>query len=60
MAAASGAVLVLPGLAIGCSSTPAYCTAAANLKTSVHNLGNVNVAKNGLGSLLRRQALTFT
>jgi hypothetical protein len=45
-------VLVLSGLAAGCSSSkPAYCTDAANLKTSVSNLGNVNVAKNGLGSL---------
>ena len=43
---------VLSGLAAGCSSsTPAYCTDAANLKTSVSNLGNVDVAKNGLGSL---------
>ena len=43
---------VLSGLAAGCSSsTPAYCTAAANLKTSVSNLGNVDVAKNGLSSL---------
>jgi hypothetical protein len=46
------AILVLSGLAAGCSSSkPAYCTDAANLKTSVSNLGNVNVAKNGLGSL---------
>ena len=46
------AVLVLSGLAAGCSSsTPAYCTDAANLKTSVSNLGNVDVAKNGLSSL---------
>ncbi len=45
-------VLVLSGLAAGCSSSPpAYCTAASQLKTSVHNLGDVNVAKNGLGSL---------
>ncbi len=45
-------ILVLSGLAAGCSSSPpAYCTAAANLKTSVSNLGNVDVAKNGLGSL---------
>jgi len=45
-------VLVLSGLAAGCSSSPpAYCTAASQLKTSVHNLGNVNVAKNGLSSL---------
>ena len=44
--------LVLSGLAAGCSSSnPAYCTDAANLKTSVSNLGNVDVAKNGLGSL---------
>jgi hypothetical protein len=46
------AILVLSGLAAGCSSSkPAYCTDAANLKTSVSNLGNVDVAKNGLGSL---------
>ena len=49
------AVLVLSGLAAGCSSSgsskPAYCTAASQLKTSVHNLGNVNVAQNGLSSL---------
>ena len=43
--------LVLSGLAAGCSSTPAYCTDAANLKTSVSDLGNVDVAKNGLSSL---------
>ena len=44
---------VLSGLAAGCtsSSTPAYCTDAASLKTSVSNLGNVDVAKNGLSSL---------
>ena len=46
------AILVLSGLAAGCSSSkPAYCTDAANLKTSISNLGNVNVATNGLGSL---------
>ena len=46
------AVLSLSGLAAGCSSSPpAYCTAAANLKTSVSNLGNVDVATNGLSSL---------
>ena len=45
-------ILVLSGLAAGCSSSkPAYCTDAANLKTSVSNLGNVDVAKNGLSSL---------
>lgn len=43
--------LALAGLAAGCSSTPAYCTAAANLKTSVSKLGHVDVAKNGLSSL---------
>ena len=44
--------LVLSGLAAGCSSSkPTYCTDAANLKTSVSNLGNVDVAKNGLSSL---------
>ncbi|MGP7998926.1 MAG: hypothetical protein ACLPKI_16655 [Streptosporangiaceae bacterium] len=48
----AAAALVLSGLAAGCSSSPpAYCTAATNLKTSVHNLGDVNVAKNGLTSL---------
>jgi hypothetical protein len=42
----------LSGLAAGCSSSkPAYCTDAANLKTSVSNLGNAYVAKNGLDSL---------
>ena len=45
-------VLALSGLAAGCSSsTPAYCTDASQLKTSVQNLGNADVAKNGLGSL---------
>jgi len=45
-------ILVLSGLAAGCSSSkPAYCTAAANLKTSVSDLGNVNVRQNGLSSL---------
>jgi prophage DNA circulation protein len=45
-------ILVLSGLTAGCSSSkPAYCTDAANLKTSVSNLGNVNVATNGLSSL---------
>ena len=46
----AAAALVLSGLAAGCSSSkPAYCTDAANLKTSV--LGNADVAKNGLSSL---------
>jgi hypothetical protein len=49
---AAALVLALSGLATGCSSsTPAYCTDASQLKTSVQNLGNVNVATNGLGSL---------
>ena len=46
------ATLAVSGLAAGCSSSPpAHCTAASQLKTSVHNLGDVNVAKNGLSSL---------
>ena len=46
------AALVLSGLAAGCSSSkPAYCTDAEQLKTSVQNLGNVNVVQNGLSSL---------
>ena len=49
--AAAVLALVMSVLAAGCSSTPAYCTDAANLKTSVNNLGNVDVAKNGLGPL---------
>ena len=47
-------VLILSGFAAGCSSsssTPAYCTSASQLKTSVQDLDNVDVAKNGLGSL---------
>ena len=48
----AAALLVLSGLAAGCSSSkPTYCTAASQLETSVHNLGDVNVAKNGLGAL---------
>ena len=43
--------LVVSGLAACSSSAPAYCTDAANLKTSVSDLGNVDVAKNGLSSL---------
>ena len=41
----------MSGLAAGCSSTPAYCTDASQLKTSVQNFGSVDVATNGLGSL---------
>ena len=53
LVAAAVLALVVSGLVAGCSSssTPAYCTDAANLKTSVSDLGNVDVAKNGLGSL---------
>ena len=44
--------LALSGLAAGCSRhAPAYCTDATNLKTSVSNLSNGDVAKNGLSSL---------
>ena len=46
------AVLVLSGLAAGCSSSkPAYCTAASQLKTSVHDLGNVTVDIHDLSSV---------
>ncbi len=47
------AVLVLSGLAAGCSSSskPAYCAAASQLKTSVQDLGNVTVHLNDLGSV---------
>jgi hypothetical protein len=48
-------VLILSGFAAGCSSSssskPAYCTSASQLKTSVQNLDNVDVAKNGISSL---------
>jgi hypothetical protein len=62
------AVLVLCGLAAGCSSTPskpAYCTAASQLKTSVHDLGNITVNANTLSSVstavskVRADAKTF-
>ena len=43
--------LIPAGLAAGCSSQPSYCAAATNLKTSVSNLSNVDVSKNGLSSL---------
>ena len=44
------AVLVLSGLAAGCSSsTPAYCTAAANLKTSSAWDGEVELGDDGAG-----------
>jgi outer membrane murein-binding lipoprotein Lpp len=47
----AAAALVSSGLAAGCSSKPAYCADAGQLKTSVQNLGNVDVATNGLSSL---------
>ena len=42
-----------PGpLAAGCSSgKPAYCTAASQLKTSVQDLGNVNINVHDLSSV---------
>jgi hypothetical protein len=50
------AVLALAGLAAGCSSSstsskPAYCAAASQLKTSVHDLGNVTININDLSSV---------
>ena len=46
------AVLVLAGLAAGCSSSkPAYCTDADQLKTSVQDLGNITVNVNDLSSV---------
>ena len=46
------AVLVLSGLAAGCSSSkPAYCTAASQLKTSVQDLGNITVNIHDLSSV---------
>ena len=33
------------------AASPAYCAAADQLKTSVQDLGNVDVAKNGLDPL---------
>ena len=48
----AAAALLLSGLVAGCSSSkPAYCTDADQLKTSVQDLGNVDVATNGLSSL---------
>ena len=46
------AVVVLAPLAAGCSSSkPAYCTAASQLKTSVQDLGNVNINVHDLSSV---------
>ena len=48
----AAAVLVLATLATGCSSSkPAYCTAASQLKTSVHDLGNITVNIHDLSSV---------
>jgi hypothetical protein len=42
----------LSGLAAGCgSSKPAYCTDASQLKTSVQDLGNVNINVHDLSSV---------
>ncbi len=46
------AVLILATLAAGCSSSkPAYCTAADQLKTSVQDLGNININVHDLSSV---------
>jgi hypothetical protein len=46
------AALVLSGLAAGCSSSkPAYCADADQLKTSVQDLGNVNINVHDLSSV---------
>ena len=52
----AAAVLALSGLATGCSSSstsskPTYCTAASQLKTSVHNLGNITINIHDLSSV---------
>jgi D-ribose pyranose/furanose isomerase RbsD len=46
------AALVLATVAAGCSSSkPAYCTAASQLKTSVQDLGNININVHDLSSV---------
>jgi flagellar capping protein FliD len=46
------AALVLSGLAAGCSSSkPAYCADADQFKTSVQDLGNVNINVHDLSSV---------
>lgn len=46
------AALILAGLAAGCSSSkPAYCADASQLKTSVQDLGNVNIDVHDLSSV---------
>jgi hypothetical protein len=46
------AALVLATLVAGCSSSkPAYCTDASQLKTSVQDLGNVNINVHDLSSV---------
>jgi phage host-nuclease inhibitor protein Gam len=48
----AAAVLAVSGLAAGCSSSkPAYCTDASQLKTSVQDLGNVNINVHDLSSV---------
>jgi hypothetical protein len=52
LALVPAAALVLSGLAAGCSSSkPAYCTDADQLKTSVQDLGNVNIDVHDLSSV---------
>jgi hypothetical protein len=49
---AAALVLALSGLAAGCSSSkPAYCADASQLKTSVQDLGNVNINIHDLSSV---------
>jgi hypothetical protein len=49
---AAALVLALSGLAAGCgSSKPAYCADASQLKTSVQDLGNVNINIHDLSSV---------
>jgi hypothetical protein len=52
LALVPAAALVLSGLAAGCSSSkPAYCADADQLKTSVQDLGNVNIDVHDLSSV---------
>jgi len=50
----AAACVIAAALLTACSSTsskPAVCTAAANLKTSVQDLKNVNVRQNGISAV---------
>ncbi len=48
----AAAVLALSGVAAGCgSSKPAYCTAASQLSTSVHDLAHVSINISDLSSV---------